>query len=162
MTKQSGVPDAERALKASNDTTRIATSLASPPRTPSRHVEPGIASDRDGPPLSAAVVEIAIRERALRWTLVSAQLLTDSAWDMLLELLHAEITERCVTSSILWKAAGVPSSTGRRWIDALVAEGLCKRATDADDRETIELSRQGSEAMRRYFAEVAARPDEAA
>lgn len=151
MTKQSGVPDAGHVLKPSNDTTRIASSLASP-RTP---VSPGIASELGGQPLSAKVVEAAIRERALRWSFIPAELQTDFAWDMLLELLHAEITNRRATSSILCKAAGVPASVGRRWIDHLIAKDLCVLRVDARDADTVELTVRGSEAMRAYFSELA-------
>jgi len=158
MTKQSGVPDAGRALKPSHDTTRIASSLAFPPLTQNcPQIETRDASQLGGQRLSAAVVEAAIHQRALRWTFVPAQLLTDTAWDMLLELLHAEITERRVTSSILCKAAGVPASVGRRWIDALLAQGLCTRGVDAGDSDTVELTTPGSEAMRGYFSELAMR-----
>ena len=150
MTKQSGDPDAGRPLKPSNDTIRIATSLAFPSGTRS---EPGFASGSYGP-LTATVVEAAIRERALRLTFVPAQLLTDPAWGMLLELLHAEITERRVTSSILCKAAGVQASAGRRWIDALVATGMCTRGGDDRHPDTVELSLQGTQAMHGYFAEL--------
>ena len=160
MTKQSGVPDSGRVLKPSNDTTRVARSLAFPPGTPnSPALETGVASELGSQPLSAAVVESAIHERALRWTFVPAQLLTDSAWDMLLELIHSEITKRRVTSSILCKAAGVPASVGRRWIDALAAKGLCTRRDDAGDPDAVELTMRGSEAMRGYFSELANRSE---
>lgn len=112
-----------------------------------------------GQPLSVSVVEAAIRERALRWTFVPAELLTDSAWDMLLELIHAEITTRRITSSILCKSAGVPASVGRRWIDHLIAKDLCTRSIDAGDSDTVELTMRGSEAMRGYFSELAVRPE---
>jgi len=158
MTKQSGVPDAGRVLKPSNDTTRIARSLAFPPRA-SPDLETEVASELGRQPLSAAVVEAAIRERALRMTYVPAQLLTDSAWSMLLELIHAEISKRRISSSILCKAAGVQASVGRRWIDELVAKGLCKRGNQAGDPDTVELTMRGSEAMRGYFSELAIRPE---
>ena len=156
MTKQSGVRGGGQVLKPSNDTTRIARSLAFPPRTP---VSPGIASEFGEQALSATVVESAIRERALRWVFVPAELLTDFAWDILLELLHAEITSRRATSSILCKAAGVPASVGERWIDHLIAKGLCTRRADAGDPDTVELTMRGSEAMRGYFSELDMPPE---
>lgn len=158
MTKQSGVPDAGRVLKPSDDTTRIARSLAFS-QCISPDLETGVALELGGEPLSAAVVEAAIRERALRWSFVPAQLLTDSAWAMLLELIHAEITKRRITSSILCKAAGVPASVGRRWIDELVAKGLCTRRDKAGYPDTVKLTTRGSEAMRGYFSELAMRPE---
>ena len=104
-------------------------------------------------------MEAAIQDRALRWTFVPAQLLTDSAWDMLLELLHAEITERRVSEWILCKAAGVPAGVGQRWIDALVERGLCTRGADGGHSDRLELSMRGSEAMRGYFTELAMRSE---
>lgn len=158
MTKQTGKPDAGRAIKPSNDTSRIASSLAFPPHNLTSHrVRTGVALDPGRQSVSATVVEAAIRDRALRWTFVPSQLLADSAWDMLLELLHAEITERRVSEAILCKAAGVPAGVGRRWINALVDRGLCTRSADGGHSEMLELSMRGSEAMRGYFAELAMR-----
>lgn len=154
MTKQSGNPDAGRALKPSNDTARIANSLALPSARVFSHRETGDATASGEQLLSAKVVEAAIREQTLRWTYVPAQLLADCAWPMLLELLHSEITERQVTPSVLCKAAGVSAAAGRRWIDALVRKGLCARGGDGGDSDTVELSTQGSQAMRGYFAEL--------
>ena len=153
MTRESEKPEAERALNPSNDTNRIATSLVFPQNT---H-RTGAASSSGGQRLSAKVVEAAIGEQALRWTYVPAQLLADYAWPMLLELLHAEITDRRVTSSVLCKAAGVSAAAGRRWIDALVEKGLCTAGGDARGSDTVELSLQGSQALRSYFAKLAMR-----
>lgn len=156
MTKQSGVPDAGRTLKPSNDTERLATTLASL----SQSVDSQGRRQQAGPDLGgatlAARVERAILERALRPAFIPERLLGGCAWDMLLELLHAEIEERRVIPSFLSDAAGVTPSAGRRWINVLASEGLCTRA-EAKDGEAIRLSRQGSEAMRSYFAELAAR-----
>lgn len=150
MTKQSGVPESERPLKPSNDTLRITTALGY-----ACHLEAASASSVDFPP--ASTVEASIRKRELRSTYVPRELLTDPAWDMLLELLHAKIVERDVTAPALCKAAGVSLSIGLRWIEVLVSKGLCTCTTllRNPDRVFVELSEKGSQAMRGYFAEVA-------
>ena len=143
MTKQSGVPEPERSLKPSNDTLRIATALGSSAGSPTTAP-------------SLVTLEAIIRQRALRSAYLPGEVLTDSAWDMLLELLHAELCERRLTASILCKAAGVSVSTGLRWIEVLVTKGLCTRTAGVNDidRTFVQLSEQGSEAMRGYLIEL--------
>jgi hypothetical protein len=155
MTKYSGVPRAGRPLKPSNDTLRIATSLgrrldAPPPRREAETLS-------DLVPVSAATVEAIIRRRALRATHIPGDLLAEAAWDMLLELMHAELSERRVTASILCKAAGVSTAVGRRWIDVLLSKGLCTRTAGADDPDEsfVQLSYEGGKAMRGYFSDLA-------
>ena len=148
MTKHSEPPEPARPLTPSNDTVRIATALGS---------AYGEASDSATrrQPLPAATVEAAIRERARRSAYVPGQVLTDPAWDMLLELLHAELEQRRVAASILCKAAGVSRSAGLRWIDVLVSKGLCTRTQDDDPNKVlVELSEKGSQAMRGYFEQA--------
>lgn len=145
MTKQSGRPGSERPLTPSNDTVRIATALGSAYRK-------STDATSNHEPLSPATVEAAIQQRALRSDYVPGELLTDAAWDMLLELLHVELEGRSVTASILCKAAGVSGSTGLRWIDVLVSKGLCTKTGRGDpSKALIELSEKGSKAMRGYF-----------
>ena len=159
MTKHSGVPGSGGPLKPSNDTLRIATALGP------RHGAPPPGTEREIPselgPVSAATVEAIIRRRALRATHIPGELLADAAWDMLLELMHAELGERRVTASILCKAAGVSTSVGLRWIDVLLAKGLCWRTagTDDPDQSFVQLSDEGSRAMRGYFTDLAERSE---
>ena len=153
MTKQSGVPEPGRVLEPSNDTTRIATALRLlAGRSPPAFAGPPNAT-HSWPPLSAAVVEAVISARALRSAYVPAELLSDPAWDMLLELLHAEITKRRVTTSILSKAAGIRTSAGLRWIETLIMMGLCAWSK-SPDHGFVQLTDQGSGAVRAYFAKL--------
>ena len=156
MTKQTGVPDSGQPLEPSNDTIRIATALGSHPDRSLPGLEAVARSSSK--PVSAASVEALIRQRALRSMYVPGKVLAEPAWDMLLELLHAELTERSVVASILCKAAGISNATGLRWIDVLVSQGLCIRTT-GPSTVCIQLSEHGSEAMRGYFAELAASPE---
>ena len=155
MTKHSGVPGPGRPLKPSNHTLRITTALGP------RHDAPPLTPISHSGPVSAATVEAIIRQRALRATHLPGELLADAAWDMLLELMHAELGERRVTASILCKAAAVSTSVGLRWIDVLLSKGLCTRTarTDDPDESFVQLSDEGSKAMRGYFTDLAERSE---
>ena len=150
MTKHSGFRHLGQPLKPSNNTVRIATSLGS-----ACDLEASSAAGAGS--LSAGMVEAIIQERELRANYVPGELLTEPAWDMLLELLHAELVERDVTAAVLCKAARVSLSVGLRWIEVLVSKGLCTctNLITNPDRTVVELSERGSEAMRGYLAEVA-------
>lgn len=141
MTKQSGRPEPGHALTPSNDTSRIVADLRS------------ISEKADAPgALTAGAVEAVMHARALRPAHLSPDLFSDPAWDMLLELLHAEISGRRVTLPILCKAASVQPSAGQRWFNVLVGKGLCTAMESGLDRQGVRLSEQGSKAMRSYFA----------
>ena len=141
MTKHLGDPPSREPLTLSNDAARIASALASP------RVE--------APDPSMALVEALIQQRALRFSYLPGELLHDPAWDMLLELFHAELSGRSLVEPILCKAA-FSASTGSRWIDALVKKGLCVRSIDPSDATTVfvNLSVEGSQAMRSYFVHL--------
>jgi DNA-binding MarR family transcriptional regulator len=101
-------------------------------------------------------VEAFIQQRALRFAYLPSELLCEPAWDMLLELFHAELSSRRLVEPILCKAARVSTSSGSRWIDALVEENLCIRSIDPSNTAAVfvKLSAEGFEAMRSYFAEL--------
>lgn len=157
MTKHSGVRGQGRPLKPSSDTWRIATALGLRHDAPPPRPEAETVSE----PVSAATVEAIIRERALRARHIPGELFADPAWDMMLELIHAELGQRRVTASILCKAAGVSTSVGLRWIDALLSKGLCTRTAGVGDPDGIfiQFSDEGSKAIRGYFTELAARSE---
>ena len=99
-----------------------------------------------------------IRARRLRARYFDEELFADPAWDMLLDLLQAEIAQHRVPVSSLCIAAAVPATTALRWIKTMTDAGLFRRRADPHDgrRVFIELSREASEGMRRYFGEVGA------
>src|SRR5690348_17527128 len=108
------------------------------------------------PPLAANVVRNVIRARRLRARYFPSELFADPAWDMLLDLLQAEIAQLRVPVSSLCIAAAVPATTALRWIKTMTDAGLFLRRADPHDgrRVFIELSRSASDGMRRYFGEV--------
>jgi DNA-binding MarR family transcriptional regulator len=96
--------------------------------------------------------------RRKRASYIAADLLGDPAWDILLELLRAELSYERPSVSSTCSAAGVPASTGLRWLKALEQRGLVLRQGDPRDTNgtLIVLSPETSAALRHYFAEVVA------
>ena len=85
-----------------------------------------------------------------------AELFADPAWDMLLDLLQAEIVQHRVPVSSLCIAAAVPATTALRWIKSMTDRGLLVRRDDPHDgrRVFIEMAPATSAGLRRYFQEV--------
>lgn len=149
--------NAERLRQLSEEVNRIAATLArlsAGPEASRRVLE--VEPAADVPKLSAETVGNIIRARRLRGRFFSEELFADPAWDMLLDLLQAEIRQHRVPVSSLCIAAAVPATTALRWLKALVKEGVFVRRADPHDgrRVFVELAPDASLAMRRYFAEV--------
>jgi DNA-binding MarR family transcriptional regulator len=141
----------------SDEVSRIAATLArlsSGPEAARPVVEPLHRADL--PEISAETVRTVIRARRLRSRFFPEELFADPAWDMLLDLLQAEIAHLRVPVSSLCIAAAVPATTALRWLKTMVSEGLFVRRADPHDgrRVFVELAPQASQALRRYFAEV--------
>lgn len=101
-------------------------------------------------------VDWLIKARRRRVDYLTRELFSDPAWDILLELLRAEIAQERVSASNACIAASVPTSTGLRWLRALEHHGLVVRQGDLHDarRTFAALSEEGSLALRRYFLEI--------
>jgi DNA-binding MarR family transcriptional regulator len=103
---------------------------------------------------------LAIRQgllaRQQRGRFFNPRLFADPAWDMLLELYAASLTERRLTVSRLAERSGVPLTTALRWIVTLEQEELIDREADRFDRRRIFLSLtdKGRSAMSAYFEEL--------
>jgi DNA-binding MarR family transcriptional regulator len=151
-------PSAERLRQLSEEMSRIASSLARLSTGPT--APPLAAVDQRASaalaPLSAETVRNVIRARRLRGRFFSEELFADPAWDMLLDLLQAEIAQLRVPVSSLCIAASVPATTALRWLKTLVSQGLFVRRPDPHDgrRVYVELAPDASDALRRYFSEV--------
>jgi DNA-binding MarR family transcriptional regulator len=107
-------------------------------------------------PASDALVREAILARRLRYNFFSENLFGEPAWDMLLELLYAQIDGRQVTVSNLSEAAGVPATITIRWLNGLAAKGMIVQRRDPQDPtiELVELHPHTDMALRRYFHDV--------
>lgn len=149
--------NAARLRQLSEEVSRIASTLArlstGPAGAPPQPIQ---VTNDDLPPLSAETVRGVIRARRLRSRYFSEHLFADPAWDMLLDLLQAEISHLRVPVSSLCIAAAVPATTALRWLKTMVQEGLFIRRADPHDgrRVFVELAPATSQALRRYFGEV--------
>jgi len=145
-----------RLRQLSDEVSRIAATLArlstGPGQAPVEKPEPA----GDAPPVSLETIRQVIRARRLRARFFDEELFADPAWDMLLDLLQAEIAQHRVPVSSLCIAAAVPATTALRWIKTMTDAGLFNRRSDPHDgrRVFVELSQEASQALRRYFAEV--------
>ena len=110
----------------------------------------------DLPSVPAESVRTIIRARRNRGKYLPADLFADPAWDMLLDLLQAELVQHRVPVSSLCIAAAVPATTALRWIKTMTDRGLLVRRPDPHDgrRVFMEMSRATSHAVRRFFKEV--------
>jgi len=147
----------ERLRQLSEEVSRIASTLArlssgpgAAPRAPDHSVT------RDVSPLSAETVRGVIRARRLRARYFPEELFADPAWDMMLDLLQAEVAQLRVPVSSLCIAAAVPATTALRWLKTLVTQGIFIRRADPHDgrRVFVELAPKASDALRHYFADV--------
>lgn len=147
----------ERLRHLSDEVSRIASTLARLSAN-SPAFRPGLDAPLGGdvPDISAEAVRSVIRARRLRDRYFPAELFADPAWDMLLDLLQAEIAQLRVPVSNLCLAAAVPATTALRWLKSMVAEGLFVRRADPLDgrRVLVELAPEASRSLRLYFAEL--------
>jgi DNA-binding MarR family transcriptional regulator len=147
----------ERLRQLSDEVSRIAATLArlssNPPMNSARADAPRVGAV---PAVSAERVRAVIRARRLRSRYFAEHLFADPAWDMMLDLLQAEIAQLRVPVSSLCIAAAVPATTALRWLKTLVHEGVFLRRADPHDgrRDFVELAPGASEALRRYFSEI--------
>ena len=155
-------PAARRLKQLSDEVGRIAATLArlsnGPAPLPTATIERPADPAAEVPAASGETVRNVIRARRLRARYFDEELFADPAWDMLLDLLQAEIAQHRVPVSSLCIAAAVPATTALRWIKTMTDNGLVRRRADPHDgrRVFIELAPEASLAMRRYFAEVGA------
>lgn len=150
--------NATRLRQLSDEVSRIASTLArlsTGPATSPRPTDlPPAAADL--PQVSAETVRSVIRARRLRSRYFEEELFADPAWDMLLDLLQAELAQLRVPVSSLCIAAAVPATTALRWLKTMTQQGIFVRRADPHDgrRVFVELAPQASEALRRYFSDV--------
>jgi hypothetical protein len=147
----------ERLRQLSDEVNRIAATLArlsTDPAASGRELRKPV--EEDVPDIAVETVRSVIRARRLRGRYFREDLFADPAWDMLLDLLQAEIAQLRVPVSSLCIAAAVPATTALRWLKGMTEQGIFVRRSDPHDgrRVFVELSAEASMAMRRYFADV--------
>lgn len=149
---------AARLRQLSDEVARIAATLARLSAGPEATAvkPPPAAKTGDVPAIDPESVRAIIRARRMRSRYFDAELFADPAWDMLLDLVQAEIDQLRVPVSSLCIAAAVPATTALRWIKTMTDSGLFVRRADPHDgrRVFVEMAPDTSLAMRRYFAEI--------
>ena len=150
--------NATRLRQLSDEVSRIASTLArlsTGPAPAARPTEQPPATG-DVPEISADTVRAVIRARRLRSRYFQEDMFADPAWDMLLDLLQAEIAQLRVPVSSLCIAASVPATTALRWLKTMTHQGIFVRRADPHDgrRVFVELAPTASQTMRRYFADA--------
>lgn len=144
----------DRLLQLSDEVGRIASTLA---RLSADQGRPGLTlASASGPEIAVERIRAVIHARRLRASYFAEDLFADPAWDMMLELLKAELSQHRVTVSNLCAAAAVPATTALRWLNSLVEKGLLVRRDDPHDgrRAYVELAPETSGALRHYFAQL--------
>jgi DNA-binding MarR family transcriptional regulator len=106
--------------------------------------------------LSGKQIRLLIRARRARGIVFGNDLFSDPAWDILLEAYAAELDQVRISVSALCGAAGVPATTGLRWVKKLEQDGWLVRCEDPLDsrRSWIGLSAAGAAAMSRYMHSI--------
>lgn len=142
----------EEVSRIASALSRLSTASSGPPLSPATMAPPRA----DMPAVSAEALRAMIRARRMRSNFLPADLFADPAWDMLLDLLQAEIVQHRVPVSSLCIAAAVPATTALRWIKSMTDRGLLVRRDDPHDgrRVFIEMAPTTSAALRRYFHEA--------
>jgi CheY-like chemotaxis protein/DNA-binding MarR family transcriptional regulator len=97
-----------------------------------------------------------IKLRQLRASFFSGELFSDPCWDMLLDLMEAQLTAKQVSVSSLCIAAGVPQTTALRRIEDLAEAGLVARLDDPNDKRRVfvQLTPDCARRFTRYLDEI--------
>jgi len=105
---------------------------------------------------SRRLVEDLIRLRGRRSELFEGDLFSDPPWDILVALLHGELSGGRLSIGDLAKATGIAQTTVMRWLATLADQRLIVRRPDHYDsrRVYIELTITSRDALYRFFAEM--------
>jgi DNA-binding transcriptional ArsR family regulator len=144
-------------VELSQEVSRIAATLARLAEDLAHSTQvPESSAAADQPDISTEMVNWFIRARRRRGRYFPEELFADPTWDMMLDLLAAELSYRPVAVSSLCVAAAVPATTALRHIRSMVQKGMLIRRQDMRDgrRVYVELSPEASGALRRYFADL--------
>jgi DNA-binding MarR family transcriptional regulator len=116
-----------------------------------------VSTVNDSPNLGAAARRF-LKARRWRDELLGADLFSDPAWDILLDLFASEAEGRNVSVSSACVAACVPATTAIRWISRLETLGLIERHSDPDDqrRSNLRLSAKAKQAVSAWLTKMAA------
>ena len=146
------MPRTERTLsevsRLARELEAIASQLAHLPRQ-AENIDSLFSTEKE-------LIDVIRRVRAFRTHFFADDLFADPAWDILLELKHAEHEQYRVTISNLCLAAAVPPTTALRWISLLEDRGMLVRTDDPLDgrRAFISLHPTASATLEKFFKSV--------
>jgi len=115
---------------------------ATPPDKPVARLlqpSPDYAADRLGPS-DATFIRTMLQARRLRGDYLETDLFADPVWDMLLDLMAAQLEGKKVAVSSLCIASAVPPTTALRWIGVMADQGLIVRTADPKDRRRAHVA----------------------
>lgn len=160
MSKYTPDLDHHRLLQLSEEVSRISATLAQLSIGLEEGAAAGVHPDGSPPEVSEDAVRWIITARNVRSQFLPRDLFADPAWDMLLELLRAEIAQQRISVSSLCYAANAPATTALRYIKTMVKQGLIVREADPFDgrRVHISLTPESSKALRDYCVYVFRKP----
>jgi hypothetical protein len=103
---------------------------------------------------SDASIRAILQARLGRSSFFPGELFCDPAWDMLLDLYAAELSQVRVSVTSLCIASNAPTSTALRWISALESQNLIERRQDPLDgrRFFLSLTRDAIQRFELYFS----------
>lgn len=107
-------------------------------------------------PKKQFIAEKIYRLRRKREKLFSADIFSDPAWDILLDLYISENSGKEISITSACLAAGVPASTGLRWITILIQNGYVERREDPTDarRSLVSLTQVARTALESLFEQL--------
>jgi hypothetical protein len=155
MSAHSGQRTASQLLQLSEEVSRIATSLAKLSDGEAAPLAKLVTATGGQENVSAEGISAVIRRRRQRSRYFPQELLADPMWNMMLDLLRAEVLQHRVTVSDACQAAGVPATTALRWLKTMEQRGFVVRNPDPHDgrRVFVSLTPQASLAVRNWFAD---------
>lgn len=116
--------------------------------------EPRLPNGNSLQPTDLAIVQRLIVGRRHRKKHFAPHLLSDPAWDILLNLYDAELKQQRVSTMTLTSLLEAPATTALRWISKMSQAGVLAQRKDPLDarRVFIELAEATSQSMRGYIA----------
>ncbi len=123
-----------------------------------REAEP-VAMEGPGTIGRSEYLRALVAARADRAAIFDANLFSDPAWEMMLDLAVAEACDRPISVTSLCIASGAPTTTALRRIDELRQAGLLDKMPDARDKRRIvvRLTPLGRERMEAFVERQAER-----
>jgi DNA-binding MarR family transcriptional regulator len=118
--------------------------------------EPLSQADLAADDLIATLLNYEHRARTLRGQVFDANVVNDSSWPLLQDLLSAHFKGQKLRTKQLCAASGLPQTTVLRYLDHLEGHDLIRRENDPDDNRVtlVSITGAGALSMREYYTRV--------